>query len=573
MKGQADAIYEAVDRFLAGLVAGGVADVIVSPGMRGTLLTLSANRRPDLRIGVVLDERSAGFVALGLAKSTGKPVGLICTSGTAGANYYPAIIEASLTRVPLVVITADRPPEAHGWDAAQTVDQVGLFGDHVREAIALPVGEFDLAIAEHFGLRASTTAGSNPAGPVHVNWPFREPVGPPPGWSGKEPFVSTARASVAVSGVRDEWVDELVDLARFEKGLIVAGPRLGSGERMGVAAFAAATGWPVAADPLSQLRSDDMPGVLATTAHLFARGVLPDSMTPEVVVRIGDSPTAKSFRLWAESVPIEHFVLIDPDQRWADPSGKLTTRLPAPPGALLAAAAVRIEARSGQSWLDQWRQVDQLATEAIDSELAGGPFCEPAATRAVLGTMGRDDPLHLASSMPVRDVDMFMPVTEFSPVLSCNRGANGIDGTISTAVGIALGSDRRTTVLVGDLAFIHDLGGLVTAARLEVDLSIVVLDNGGGGIFSLLPIADQADSFEELYTTPHKVDFASAGAMVGCRHAVASSADEVSAVLSEARRAGGVTIVEVPIDMGANVAQIHRIGERVAACLGVLGGS
>ncbi len=570
--GQAKAIYQAVDRFLAGLVAGGVEDVVVSPGLRSTLLTLSANRRPDLRLEVVLDERSAGFVALGLAKSTARPVGLICTSGTAGANYYPAIIEASLTRVPLVVMTADRPPEAHGWDAAQTIDQVGLFGGHVRDVIRIPVGEFDLGLAERSGLRAATIARSNPSGPVHVNWPFWEPVGPPPEWSDEPPFVTSARSFVPAPAVGADWVDELVDLARFEKGLIVAGPRLGSTERSGVAAFAAATGWPVAADPLSQLRSDGVPGVLATAAHLLAPGVLPDSMTPDVVVRVGDSPTAKSFRLWVESRRIEHFVLIDPDRRWADPSGKFTTRFPAPPGELLTRVAARVGACGDGNWLDKWERAERLVAETIDSELAEGPFCEAAATRAVLGVLGAGDPLHVASSMPVRDLDMFMPVMESSPALTCNRGANGIDGTISTAAGIAIGAERHTTVLVGDLAFVHDLGGLVTATRLGVDLTIVVLDNGGGGIFSLLPIADQAPSFEELYTTAHSVDFGSAAAMAGARHSEATSSSELSSALREAAEVGGVSLVEVPIDLETNVAQIRWIGERVAAALGALGG-
>jgi 2-succinyl-5-enolpyruvyl-6-hydroxy-3-cyclohexene-1-carboxylate synthase len=479
------------------------------------------------------------------------------------------VIEASLSRVPLVVMTADRPPELHGWDAAQTIDQHRLFGVHARHQLAMPVGSFDPARAERTGVRAATVAATDPAGPVHINWPFREPLEPAAEW------VEAASAAPAVAGaprtwgVRDEWIDEVVALAAAERGLIVAGPRLQARERAGIVAFSEVTGWPILADALSGLRHTEAPGALVAADHLLKIPAFADSVVPEVVVRVGDSPTSKAYRLWMERHRVPDVLLIDPEDRWADPAASFTSRIAAPPGGLLGRAAARLEPRRERSWWDEWVSADAACAAAIAAELAGGPFCEPAATRVLLDTLGDGDPLHLASSMPVRDLDMFMPRLDVAPVLSSNRGANGIDGTVSTAAGIALGSGRRAHVLVGDLAFVHDVGGLVTAVRTGVHLTVVVLDNHGGGIFSLLPIADAAPSFEKLYGTPHDVDLAAAAAMAGARHSVASSAEALAGALGEARHTGGVTVVEVPVDRDANVAQLRRI---TAACGEALAG-
>lgn len=562
-------VYPAVDGFLAGLVGAGITDIVASPGLRSTPLTVSAERRPDLEVHVVLDERSAAFVALGLARASARPVGLICTSGTAGAHYYPAIIEASLSRVPLVVMTADRPPELHGWDAAQTVDQHRLFGVHARHSTAMPVGALDQAWAQRAGVRAATTAASDPAGPVHVNWPFREPLEPAPDWMEATPIPPALGAEACTWGVRDDWIDEVVALAPVERGLIVAGPRLEPGERAGIAAFSAAVRWPILADALSGLRHPDVEGGLVAGDHLLKIPAFADATVPDVVIRVGDSPTSKAYRLWSERHSIRDVLLVDPEDRWADATASFTSRIPAPPGGLLGRAAARLEPRAGRDWWDAWMTADRLCTAAIDAELANGPFCEPAATRTLLGSLDDGDPLHVASSMPVRDLDMFMPLLGAAPVLSSNRGANGIDGTLSTAVGIALGRGRRGHVLAGDLAFIHDLGGLVTAGRLGIDLTVVVLDNRGGGIFSLLPIAESAPSFEKLYGTPQDVDLAAAAAMAGARHSVAASAEELATALGEARQGGGVIVIEVPIDLEANVAQLRRI---TAACGAALAG-
>jgi 2-succinyl-5-enolpyruvyl-6-hydroxy-3-cyclohexene-1-carboxylate synthase len=561
-------VYEAVDRFLAGLVAGGVSDVVVSPGMRSTPLTLSADRRPDLSVHVVLDERSAAFVALGMARAIGKPVALICTSGTAGANYYPAIIEASLSRVPLVILTADRPPELHGWDAGQTIDQTHLYGDHAREFMAMPVGELDAAWAERSGVRAATVAASTPAGPVHVNWPFREPLEPPTGWADSTPSAAAIQSPTPLGGVRDQWIDQVVELGATERGLIVAGPRISRSDRAGIVEFALATGWPILADPLSGLRRADAPEAIATAEHVLKVSEFADAHVPDVIVRVGDSPTSKAYRLWVERHRIGALVLIDPDSRWADATASFTIRLPAPPGRLLGSAAARMAVRADRAWLQAWQSADRAAAAAITAELESGPFGEGGATRAVLSALAEGDLLHLASSMPVRDADLFMPASRAVPVLTSNRGANGIDGTISTAAGMALGARGRATVLLGDLAFIHDLGGLITAVRVGAQLTIVVLDNGGGGIFSLLPIADVAPNFEALYGTPHQIDIAAACSMAGAERVLATSPAAVTEAVGRER--DGVTVVEVPIDRDANVAQIRRVAGQVAAALASL---
>ena len=510
-----EGLYRTTDAFMAGLEAAGVSHIVLSPGSRSTPLAVSARRRPGLSIEVVLDERAAAFVALGGALASGEPVGLVCTSGTAAANYLPAVVEASLSRVPLVMITADRPPELWGWDAGQTIDQTHLYGRYAREFIQMPIGPLATARAERMAYRAGTVATGPVPGPVHVNWPFRQPFDPPPGWMETAPLhtseLEPARETRITAGS-----DALDAAARVERGLVAVGPwQPTAAEREAVFRFSNATGWPIVADPLSQIRTAAPDALVVDAADPLMRAGVMDDLAPDVVVRIGGMPTSKAFRLWLEANRPNHVVMLDPHGRWSDPSALFTHRL-----AVSAVELSRLEVpfRSAGSWTATWVERNTVAREAVDQIMDAGPMSELGAVRAVVGSS--QDVLVVGSSMPVRDLDLVMPALTGGTRVFANRGANGIDGTIATAVGVAAALGRPTTVVVGDLTFIHDLGGLHTASQRSLDLTVVVLNNSGGGIFSHLPISQAGDTtfFDELFRTTQRFDFAQAARLAGATY-------------------------------------------------------
>ena len=500
-------------QFFAELKALGVTRAVVSPGSRSTPLALCA-RAAGLAITVQIDERVAAFHALGHAKVTGLPAVLICTSGTAGANYLPAVIEADHGGTPMIVCTADRPPELRRWGAGQTIDQLHLYGPHVRWFQELPVGgDADKRLAPATALRAVVTS-VHQEGPVHLNWPFREPLEP----SGELDVPTTASSVLPARPAAAPSAVLASVAARAERGIIVAGPARWS-ERAcrEVVAFASRWGWPILADPASGFRAQA--GPVVTTAELLLAtpafvSSLPDA---EIVVAIGGSLTSKAYRLWLEGNPPPRAVLVAPGTDWAAPTGVLTDVIPGPVDGLFGDVAG--PARS-TTWTDSWRRADEEAGRVVAAELESDNS-ELAATRSLLDALGASDEpacLVVSNSMPIRDLDVVMHAAGARVDVVANRGANGIDGVIATGAGIAEASGRPTVLLVGDVAAVHDIGGLAAAARLDLDnLTVVLIDNDGGGIFAFLPIADRIDqaSFSELFLTPHGTDLAAVGAALG----------------------------------------------------------
>ena len=512
-----------------------------------------------------IDERSAGFHALGLARASGRPVVLICTSGTAAANYLPAVIEAHYTGVPLLVFTADRPPELRDWGAGQTIDQIRLYGGHVRHFAELPVaGEVDPVHHRLATVRAVEAAMAPRPGPAHLNWPFREPL---------EPLATPDQAPIDTNTVRpiartsapaaiDPGELALVrELAQHRRGLIVAGPQDIDPQTAGhIGLLASRLGWPIVAEPLSQLRRSG--GVaLATGDHLFKTGWADDHV-PDVVLRIGNSPTCKPLRLWLERCRPKHHVLIDPDGRWNDATfiggPVLTTPLQA------LATALDVE-RGTTDWTSTWLDAEAAATEALEGVLAGEPMLEALVARIVATVTPGEAVLYVSNSMPVRDLDSFAPLHPDPPLILGNRGASGIDGVVSSAAGAAR-TGRPTVLLIGDVAVTHDIGGLIDAARRDIDLTLVVPNNDGGGIFSFLPVAalGQSVHFDELFHTPHGPQLA---AVPGVRHRTVTTAAELELALNESIGAGGVDLIEVPIDRHENLAQHRRVTAAIAEAL------
>ncbi len=542
--------YLGLRAFVDELCRCGVAHACTSPGSRSTPLVLSLARDSRLRATSHLDERSGAFFALGLAMATGRPTVLACTSGTAAANYAPAVIEAYEARVPLLVLTADRPPELRDVGAGQTIDQVRLYGRAAKwsfEVDDAPATEARMHFMRRLACRAVWTAKSGRPGPVHLNFALREPLvlgenedlpRAEPGGGGRRggrPWVEWhAPAGPGAHGLRLE--------ARFP--VLIAGRMQRFRDGVGVAAFAAGARWPLLADPLSNARRGD-----AAIAHYDALLRIPrwgEGFAPDLVVRVGDLPTSKPLRRWLAALPGVRQVALDPHDAWQDPDAAVTEIHPAGPKAFVA------DSLDGR-WLDAWRGADAVARTAM-GQVLGGALSEPAVAVRTAAALGRGDTLFVASSMPVRDLETF--AVTGARVLA-NRGANGIDGTASTALGVAAASPGRTVLLTGDVALLHDLGGLLGARRTQTALTIVLVNNDGGGIFHFLPVAAEQDAFEEHVATPHGIDFEHAAKLYGFAYRLAATPEGFDAELRNALEGAGSTIVEVRTDRAANV-DLHR---------------
>ena len=519
--------YTACLRYFAELRGLGVTDVVVSPGSRSTVLALSA-AAAGLDITVHHDERVGAFHALGAARASRRPVVLVCTSGTAGANYHPAVIEAHHAGVPLVVCTSDRPPELRTWGAGQTVDQVALFGSSVRWFHETPVGD-DITDdhARALALRSYDRAMVG-AGPVHLNWPFREPLQPTAPLQAPDPTLTVAAAP------RSSPSPRLLELAAaHERGLVVVGPAdLSGGTAREIATFAAAVGWPVIADPASGMRTGGCAagGSLVTTAELFlgAGDFAATLDAPEVVVRVGLSPTSKAYRLWLEVHPPQQLILVDPVADWSDPTGSVTEVIHGPVDGLFAVAPNE----RTSDWLRMWTDAE-ARTAAAATEFLASNSGEIGIVRRLLAQLAAsDEPANLvvANSMPIRDVDFGLRPTAAPLRVIANRGANGIDGVIATALGVASQSEGHTYVLIGDVATLHDLGGLAAVGRMGPSITVIVIDNDAGGIFSILPVrqAIAAETFDQLFSTPHGTDLPAVGEAMGFAVTVVGDGDPVA---------------------------------------------
>jgi len=546
--------------FVDELVRCGVREACTSPGSRSSPIVLALAREQRLRSFSHVDERCAGFFAVGAAKAAGRAVAVTCTSGTATANLAPAVIEAHQARVPLVVLTADRPPELREVGAGQTIDQVKLYGTAAKWFFEVGTHE---ATPERtrwmrmLACRAVWTAMEGRPGPVHLNFGLREPLvapaelgpDPAPGRAGGRPWLlrSTPGEDAAAAG------RALAVVARdAHRPVVVAGDAHDGPEP--VAAACERLGWPLLADPLSGARRGG-----AAIAHydaLLRDDAFAAAQRPDLVLRCGDLPTSKPLRAWLDGLgPGVTQLGFDPHGTWQDPGASLEIALAAGAGATLAAAAARAPA-ADPGWLSAWRRADEAAAGAIDATLGEG-LSEPRVARELGALLPADATLYVASSMPIRDVESFVAVRDDAPRMLSNRGANGIDGTISSAFGAAAASRGPVVLLVGDVALAHDVGGLLAARRLGLALTIVLLNNDGGGIFEFLPVADQRDVFEQHVATPHGLDFEHAAALYGCGHARVDDRAALRAQLRRALAASGTSIIEVRTHRTANL-QLHR---------------
>ena len=568
--------YLGLRAFVDELVRCGLRDAITSPGSRSTPLVLTLAREPRLRATSHLDERSAAFFALGLAKATGIPAVLACTSGTAAANYAPAVIEAHEARVPLIVLTADRPPELRDVGAGQTIDQVKLYGSAAKwyfEVDDHPASGARVRWLRQLACRAFYTAIDGRPGPVHLNFALREPLVPDedgvpdvdiaPGREGGRPWVTRPLTLHTASPRLLEGLE--VELLRRPNIAVVAGrserdPRLAET----IAAFAERAGVPLLAEPLSGARRG--PAAIAHYDALLRDPAWAAAHTPDLVLRFGDLPTSKPLRTWLAGLTDALQIAFDAESAWQDPAGVVATIVSADARATLETLTGKLpRKRKDTSWLDGWHEADRNASRAIAETVGPSGLTEPRVAAELGSLLPAEATLVVASSMPIRDVETFFPVREAPFRVLSNRGANGIDGTVSTAFGVAAAGRGLTVLLIGDVALAHDVGGLLAASRLGLKLVIVLIDNDGGGIFHFLPAAGQGDAFVEHIATPHGLDFAHAAALYGIEYERVADVDGFRAALARASVAEHSTIICARTDRERNVELHRRVWESVRA--------
>jgi 2-succinyl-5-enolpyruvyl-6-hydroxy-3-cyclohexene-1-carboxylate synthase len=555
----------------------GLRHAVLSPGSRSTPLALALWRQAEIETSVIVDERSAGFFALGAAQASGTPVAILCTSGTAAANLHPAICEADHSAVPLLVLTADRPPELRGIGAGQAIDQLKLYGESVRWFCEVGTHETDDDGLLHYRATAcrafAAARGETRPGPVHLNFSFREPLSPLPeegAVTATDPLALNGREGrplTAVTQIDMEPSQFLLDevaghIAEADIGVIVAGRQLDPELREPLAHLARVAGFPILAEPTSQLRCGPHDRSYVITAYdlLLRDDRFRGTASPDLVLRFGEMPTSKPLRSWLAESGADQIV-VDPLGDWNEPTRRAAALLRADPAELAAGWAARLaEERPAPA---MWLQAERSAREAIETELGASDALTEPGLQLALGALYDDGELvYTASSMPIRDQEAFLPSTEADATFISNRGANGIDGLISSGIGAAHATGKPTTIVTGDLGLLHDLGGLAALRDVSTPVRIVVIDNDGGGIFHFLPQSDALDSseFEALLGTPRGVSAEKAAALFGLPHRRLDSLADLPGVL-----AADTGLIEIRTDRKANVDLHRRIAERVAA--------
>ncbi|WP_064092738.1 2-succinyl-5-enolpyruvyl-6-hydroxy-3-cyclohexene-1-carboxylic-acid synthase [Rossellomorea aquimaris] len=548
-----------VAAFIEEMVGNGVEEVVISPGSRSTPLALLCAHHPHIKTYINVDERSAAFFALGIAKAKNKPVALLCSSGTAGANYYPAVIEARYSKIPLVVMTADRPHELREVGAPQAINQIDLFGKHVKWSIDMALPENSPSMIQYAKSSAVKGIGlsmGEPRGPVHYNFPFREPLIPNlneiqfgDGNKGK-------RVLHGSRGLHPTISEELKEaLNNKERGLLVCGPGLDEQAIGAVIEFSKQYQLPIVADPLSLMRSGNYSKdqIMDSYDTFLKVKELKEDLRPDIVIRFGAMPVSKSLMLFLKSLTDIPFWIISRGEDWQDPiaAGKEYIYCDEQ---LFCTSMQKEDSQEKSEWLSHWKNVNNTTKELL---LNGSQeWDEGLAVRQLLEELPNDSTLFASNSMPIRDIDTYFFHNERNIQIYANRGANGIDGVVSTALGMST-QKKPLYLLIGDLAFFHDLNALLIGRKYQLDVTIVVLNNNGGGIFSYLPQAKEENHFEELFGTPMDLEFFHAAQLYGAHHTLVKEQKDFIPALEHAKQTKGIKVIEVLTNREDNVGN-HR---------------
>ena len=593
--------YVYVGAFVDELQRAGVRNVVICPGSRSTPLAMAFAAQPGMRIWMQVDERSAAYFGLGMAKRLRQPVALLCTSGTAAANFMPAVVEAKLTHVPLLVLTADRPHELRDNGAPQSIDQNRLYGTFVKWFVEVALPEATNAALRYIRTIASRAAASvqaNPAGPVHLNFPFREPLTPEPipgqslppvaqrdlvAWQGRPnnaPFVEVREVPPgAPAATTIEYMMDMVRGAR--RGLIIVGPNDDPALIEPIVRLAHHLGYPILADPLSQLRCGDHDQVMVLSSYdAFLRiDSFIESAQPELILRFGAMPVSKPLLLYLKRYASCPLVIIDGHGGWEEPTQLASELFHTNPAALCQSLLTvlnqdnrseKLQSSVSQTWLSTWQDADKLTRQTLQhaiqdfNELFEGRVFTELASLLPDGTT-----LYAGNSMPVRDLDTFFWCSEHRIRIMGNRGASGIDGVVSSALGASAGAgpNESTVLVLGDLSFFHDLNGLLAARLHQLNLTIVLINNDGGGIFSFLPQAAYPEHFEQLYGTPTGLDFRLAVQMYGGQFQEGDGWEQFRKAVSRGLHTGGLHVIEVPTERTSNVKMHRQLWEVIAKTL------
>lgn len=531
---------------IAGLKQGGMRQVVISPGSRSTPLALLVKREKDLQYFVAVDERSAGFLALGLAKSSQQPVALLCTSGTAAANFYPAICEAEASNVPLVVLTSDRPPELRNIGAPQTMSQNQLYADHVKFFVELALPESTpLMLRYSFwqGFQLATRATKGVKGVVHANVPLREPL--LPDLTQNTPIDLSLAQTSTQSLIAQGWFQK--------KGMIVLGSERSLAEAQLALILANHLDWPIVGDPLSQLASCDG----ETQNYVKQADVIfeetRDLPEVEVILRFGKVPVTKNVMFYLrDSQAVQ--ILVDETQQWPDYLYR-SQYLVAESLTKVAKQILQSTPKRDQSYLQAWQNLQKLAGQAIDETSEQFTFHESQLAMILMKTLARGEQLFVANSNAIRLVDRLSGVSENSFQIFGNRGVNGIDGILSTVAGLAMQTKARTYLLVGDLTLFHDMNGLQLLKSYQLPVTIILLNNNAGGIFSFLSQRSlTADDFDPLFATPLDLDFAQVAKTYELAYQKVESEADFEQAMANSRKLTGANLIEltsqaqVPVD-------------------------
>lgn len=548
--------------FIDELVSSGLEHVVISPGSRSTPLAILCTEHKRLKEWIIVDERSAAYFALGIAKKTNKPVALVCTSGTAAANYLPAIIEAYYGRVPLLILTADRPHELRHIGASQTINQLNMYGQFVKrfEEMALPDG--DEKMLRYVRNSASTavhiTMEGNP-GPVHLNFPFREPLVPNLSldnlWGTKtqKQFNVTLDGKKGLSIVQvEKLVTKLTGLSR---GVIVCGPQVDELLAGNIVALSEKLQAPILADPTSQLRAGNhsLKNIIANYDAIFRVVSLREKLKPDYIIRFGAMPISKHYLYYVQTHEAASQIVVENSKDMREPTNH-------PSDYIFADSNLVCEQLLGGmkdyvanvDWLQTWQEKDQVAQNEI-AKTTGEEITEGDVVTQVLEALPEPSDLFIANSMPVRDLDTYFMPTNKNITVHANRGVSGIDGVTSSALGIAAVSQIKPTLIIGDLSFYHDLNSLLIAKQYHLDLTIVLINNDGGGIFSFLPQAQEAKHFESLFGTAHGLEFSKAIDMYDGKYELVNQVSTLQKALEKSYQTTGLSVIEIQTNREENV--------------------
>jgi 2-succinyl-5-enolpyruvyl-6-hydroxy-3-cyclohexene-1-carboxylate synthase len=552
----------AAELLIEELVRSGVDCFCIAPGSRSAPLALAVARRAANKAHVHFDERGAAFFALGHARATGRPAVVITTSGTAVANLLPAVVEASMDGVPLLLLTADRPPELRAAGANQTIDQPGIFGRYIRWQFDLPCPDEKIPLATLLTTadQAVFRAQHPHPGPVHLNCMFREPLGPQPAafprrallaplasWvKTARPFTRYAVPRTSVGPAEAATLAKLFKNAR--SGLLVVGRLPGGQPDRALRALIRALGWPVFADVQSGLRGADIPEAITHADLLLLAPVLRERCRPDVVLHIGGGLVSRRVTDFLKESEPKDYVLVHPGPARLDPAHQVSLRVMADSETFCTALAKRLPRRAAHTSLALWRRADAVAAAVLDRHMAqAGKLGAPAIARWLATALPAGHALLLGNSMPIRNMNMFAPTVAPHRVVA-NRGASGIDGLIATAAGFATGASQPVTALLGDLALLHDLNSLALLAAGKQPVVLLVINNDGGGIFSFLPVAQSGAAFERFFGTPHGLTFAAAAQQFGLAYAAPATMPDLQAAYRVACAGKRPALLEVRTD-------------------------